>query len=386
MIGLPRPHLLIAAAVAGLTGPGAIAISAQGPARSPHGDSVEVSLPARAGGQLAAFKSDADFIAFLQKRQDALQRRAGSCMICRALPAPPPPAPAAEAAQANIVVTGSRQDVRHASPTPRKPTSTRAASSRSAATCWSSSAAAGCSPSRSPAARCSPIDHINAFPPGITGGGDWYDEMLISGDRVIVIGYSYARGGTEVNRFRLSPDGQLRFEDAYHLRSNDYYSSRNYASRLIGNRLVYYTPLYLGWGGGDPFAGFPAVSRWQKDSKPVFHRVARARDIYIVPSHRDDDEAAARHAAQRDGLQPHRAGDGLQGDAVLGPASRTFYVSPTAVYLWVSDARHWRAGSAARRKAGSTACRSTGSRSRRRSARLASRPTSSASARTGGSA
>ena len=37
-----------------------------------------------------------------------------------------------------------------------------------------------------------PIDHINAFPPGITGGGDWYDEMLISGDRVIVIGYSYA--------------------------------------------------------------------------------------------------------------------------------------------------------------------------------------------------
>ena len=93
-----------------------------------------------------------------------------------------------------------------------------------------------------------PIDHINAFPPGITGGGDWYDEMLISGDRVIVIGYSYARGGTEVNRFRLSPDGQLRFEDAYHLRSNDYYSSRNYASRLIGNRLVYYTPLYLGWG------------------------------------------------------------------------------------------------------------------------------------------
>src|SRR5690348_6627384 len=60
------------------------------------------------------------------------------------------------------------------------------------------------------------VDHINAFPPGITGGGDWYDEMLISGDRVIVIGYSYARGGTEVNRFRLSPDGHLRFEDAYH--------------------------------------------------------------------------------------------------------------------------------------------------------------------------
>src|SRR5688572_31350814 len=114
--------------------------------------------------------------------------------------------------------------------------------------------------------------------------------MLISGDRVIVIGYSYARGGTEVNRFRLSPDGRLRFEDAYHLRSNDYYSSRNYASRLIGNRLVYYTPLYLGWQDGNPFAGFPAVSRW-RGGKPVFRRIAQARDVYIVPSMRDDEEA-----------------------------------------------------------------------------------------------
>ena len=111
-----------------------------------------------------------------------------------------------------------------------------------------------------------PIDHINAFPPGVTGGGDWYDEMLISGDRVIVIGYSYARGGTEVNRFRLSPNGRLTFEDAYHLRSNDYYSSRNYASRLIGNRLVYYTPLYLGWQNGDPSRA-SRRQRWQGASR-----------------------------------------------------------------------------------------------------------------------
>ncbi|HEU0309595.1 MAG TPA: beta-propeller domain-containing protein [Sphingomicrobium sp.] len=188
-----------------------------------------------------------------------------------------------------------------------------------------------------------PIDHINAFPPGITGGGDWYDEMLISGDRVIVIGYSYARGGTEVNRFRLSPTGQLRFEDAYHLRSNDYYSSRNYASRLIGNRLVYYTPLHLGWWGGDPFAGFPAVSRWEKGRKPVFRRVARARDVYIVPSQRDDAEAPldTLHSVMDCDLLAQVMD--CKATAVLGPASRTFYVSPTAVYLWVSDARHWRA-------------------------------------------
>src|SRR5205085_9990199 len=72
-----------------------------------------------------------------------------------------------------------------------------------------------------------PIDMINAFPPGVSGEDDWYDEMLISGDQVVVIGYSYARGGTEINRFRLSPDGHIRFRDAYHLRSSDYFSSEN---------------------------------------------------------------------------------------------------------------------------------------------------------------
>ena len=34
--------------------------------------------------------------------------------------------------------------------------------------------------------------------PGISPQGAWYDEMLISGRTIIVIGYSYARGGTEI--------------------------------------------------------------------------------------------------------------------------------------------------------------------------------------------
>src|SRR5262249_14737524 len=101
-----------------------------------------------------------------------------------------------------------------------------------------------------------PIDFINAFPPDVDAGADWYDEMLVTGDRVIVIGYSYGRGGTEVNRFHLSADGHLSFDDSYHLRSNDYYSSRNYASRLIGHRLILYSPLYLPFGDADALDGW----------------------------------------------------------------------------------------------------------------------------------
>ncbi|HYC98563.1 beta-propeller domain-containing protein [Brevundimonas sp.] len=54
-----------------------------------------------------------------------------------------------------------------------------------------------------------PVDAINAYPPEADASGDWYDEMLVSGDQVVVIGYSYGRGGTEVSRFRISMDGRL---------------------------------------------------------------------------------------------------------------------------------------------------------------------------------
>ena len=184
-----------------------------------------------------------------------------------------------------------------------------------------------------------PVDSINAFPPGVSGQGDWYDEMLVAGDRVIVIGYSYARGGTEINRFRLDREGRLKFEDAYHLRSDDYYSSRNYASRLIGNRLIIYTPLSLEWDE-DPLESLPGVRRWrpgQEDAR--FRPVAGARHIYKPP------ELMRRRAMEIDTLHTVMDCDiaapslDCSASGVLGPESRTFYVSGNAVYLWMSDDR-----------------------------------------------
>ena len=70
----------------------------------------------------------------------------------------------------------------------------------------------------------------DAFGSGIDPRGAWYDEMLISGNTIVVIGYSYARGGTEIGLFDITRDGGLRYKATYHLRSNDYYSSRNYGA------------------------------------------------------------------------------------------------------------------------------------------------------------
>src|SRR5204862_8176021 len=52
-----------------------------------------------------------------------------------------------------------------------------------------------------------PASSVNAYPPGVDPSEDWYDEMLVSGNTVVVIGYSYGRGGTEINLFDLSDGG-----------------------------------------------------------------------------------------------------------------------------------------------------------------------------------
>ncbi|HYC67673.1 beta-propeller domain-containing protein [Brevundimonas sp.] len=187
-----------------------------------------------------------------------------------------------------------------------------------------------------------PVDAINAYPPGVDAGGDWYDEMLVSGDQVVVIGYSYSRGGTEVSRFRLSPDGRLSFRDAYHMRSNDYYSSRNYASRLIGDELILYSPLDIGWHE-DPLDMLPGVRRWTGDPDAPFQRIAGPRQVFIAPQMRrsEDGEIDALHTVSRCDLTAPELT--CEATVVLGPEGRTFYVSSQAVYLWTSDTwRSWR--------------------------------------------
>ncbi|MDE2184297.1 MAG: beta-propeller domain-containing protein [Alphaproteobacteria bacterium] len=178
-----------------------------------------------------------------------------------------------------------------------------------------------------------PVDSINAYPPGVDARDDWYDEMLIASDRVVVIGYSYSRGGTQINRFHLDAEGHLAFEDAYQLRSNDYYSSRNYASRLIGNTLILYSPRYLPWGGDDPFVALPALRRWTGDPQAGFERISTARQVYLPPTMPDDQIEAVHTVTFCDLTTPVLA---CKANSVLGPDGRVFYVAQDAVYVWVT--------------------------------------------------
>lgn len=181
------------------------------------------------------------------------------------------------------------------------------------------------------------ISAVNAFGPEIDPQDTWYDEMLISGNTIVVIGYSYERGGTEVGLFEINNDGQLSYRSTYHLRSNDYYSSRNYASRLIGSKLIFYTPIYLNLYNSDAFKFFPAVRKWRKGAQPgEFRRIVPANRIYRPQTEFAPDYGMAMHTVTVCDLA--NGGFDCQATSVMGPASRVFYVSPDSVYVW---ARSW---------------------------------------------
>src|SRR5690242_19960022 len=181
-----------------------------------------------------------------------------------------------------------------------------------------------------------PLSVVNAYGPEIDPRYTWYDEMLVSEDTVVVIGYSYERGGTEVGLFNIDRSGNLSYRSTYHLRSNDYYSSRNYASRLVGNKLIFYTPLYMNPYAEDPLVEFPAVRKWHKGAKPEeFRRIVSATHVYRPERAINPDSGLALHTVTTCDLAN---GDfKCDATAVLGPPGRVFYVSPESVYVWTTE-------------------------------------------------
>ena len=186
-----------------------------------------------------------------------------------------------------------------------------------------------------------PVAAVDAFGPGLDPQGAWYDELLVSGNTVVVVGYSYARGGTEIGLFDLQRDGRLQYRSTWHLRSFDYYSSRNYASRLVGSKLIFYTPSQLQpWGRITPQV-LPGLRHWQGQATPNdFQRILPATHIYRVDDEFEPNEPLTLHTVTSCDLAARDMR--CEATAALGQAGRVFYVSNGSVYVWTNTLPHWR--------------------------------------------
>ena len=181
-----------------------------------------------------------------------------------------------------------------------------------------------------------PVAMADAFGAGIDPRGAWYDELLVSGRTVVVVGFSYARGGTEIGLFDLDDRGGLQHRATHHLRSHDYYSARNYASRLLGRQLVFYSPTVLQPWGPHPLQLLPRQRPWSGQAAPDgaqgWQRILPATRIFRSDDDFDPGQPLALHTVTRCDLaaEPMRC----EASAVLGPAGRVFHVSAGSVYVW----------------------------------------------------
>jgi hypothetical protein len=177
---------------------------------------------------------------------------------------------------------------------------------------------------------------LDAFGPDIDPRGSWYDEMVVDKDNVVVVGYSYQRGGTEVGLFKIDGEGGLTYRATFHLKSNDYYSARNYASRIVDGRLVFYAPLYISPQQEDFTSQFPAVRKWRRaGTNADFQKTLVPQHLYHVDGEFPATPVAALHTVTSCDLRQEDFK--CESIGMIGPPGRVFYVSPTSVYVWMQD-------------------------------------------------
>ena len=172
----------------------------------------------------------------------------------------------------------------------------------------------------------------------------WYDEMLVFGDRVLITGYSYAQRATELSVFRLDmASGRLSRQGVFYMSSNDYYSSTNYASRLVGDNLVVYTPFNV-YAMTRPDFRWPMVRRWvegedrlaaDRRSRPLFD----AGQIYRPVRNSVGADLPTVHTVSVCPLGDVGPGGELacRTTAFVGPSQAQWYVTEQDAYLWTND-------------------------------------------------
>lgn len=171
---------------------------------------------------------------------------------------------------------------------------------------------------------------------------DWYDEMLVQDNRVIITAYNYRADATELSIFRMDRDtGTLSRDGVFFISSDDYYSVDNYATRIVGDNLVIYTPYEI--ENLNDKDAWPVVRRWTPDSdEDDDDTVSRANRTPLLEARRIYQPVLRTaepwvHTISVCPLGSTANGRNLdcRSTAFVGPSGSEFFVSPDNVFLWV---------------------------------------------------
>ena len=169
----------------------------------------------------------------------------------------------------------------------------------------------------------------------------WYDELLVYDDFLLVLGYSYRLGVSELVFFRRTVDGSFAFHQRYLIETDDYFDVENSAIRIVDGKLLMVLPrrfaldelreeIVSGEINTLTVDFFNANAR-QPESIEL---VAKQDWIKTAQKLSDNIYVSQVYSCPLDRLK----NDHLRCDAVnLVGAYGKFYVSTNAVYLWNTD-------------------------------------------------
>ncbi len=298
---------------------------------------------------IARFRSEEEFHAYLRNTREAARRARAAGRGKQAPEDCPPELYPCVVEEESIVVTGTGRSAASPAPTASAPSTTSVTNVQNAGVDEGDivklygrflivlqdgrlfSVDTGAAPGE-----LALVDRVNVY--RRPGSGVWYDEILISGNRVVATGYNYGEDATEFSVFVISARGRFTREAVYFLSSDDYYDIENYATRLVNGNLVIYTPLAVGELPANERPRWPIVRRWlsEGDHRAVAsggRNLYDATDIYR-PIQATFDPVV--HTVSDCPLGAPRAGDELacNSTAIVAPPGREFYVSNSHIYLW----------------------------------------------------
>lgn len=176
---------------------------------------------------------------------------------------------------------------------------------------------------------------IDAFAPWVNPKDAWFDELIVHGDRVLVVGFDYGIQKTTIGAFRIDERGNLRHEHTYTLSGNDYFSSRNYASRLVDSKLVFYSPTDIPLDSASVVNALPVLREWSaRDFAGGTGFVQHTQHIYRPVGAAIATPIDAMHSVTICDLAGREFS--CESTILFAPSGSVHYVSPTALYLSTS--------------------------------------------------
>ncbi len=172
------------------------------------------------------------------------------------------------------------------------------------------------------------VDYINVAPEGEDIDA-WYDEILVYGSEIILIGYGYSDDidAVLIRKFELAPDGKLSAGASYFFTGSDYFDADNYATRLVDGNLIFYLPQEF------PSENSELVSGRIIDGEPVDVGSAFSDQVIYQPLQQSPWQQL--HTFARCPLDAEEFKCTATG--FIGPQARLFYISNDAVYLWLNS-------------------------------------------------